>query len=398
MRKTALEETYIDTWLTLRPLRPGADLPHTFRLEADGAYVDHGGKLRIKFKHNSNYSDFDDAMADGHSPLVEYEFILGNDKFQGEGNAVLYQDEVILKDLGKKEMKKIMKSSKVAREIEAIAQTLDNWQGEGCENYDDSQDVCLDKKASPPHSDGKVEAIADYLSNGLEHDGDNDAIFYLQHEFGLRHEIAEKLVHDWLHHFHTKPHATNAEVFPFIESIVYKHAKIGSVNVKISDLLGEYKKLGADDAAVSKLAEKYSVDTKALLKALEQVSKTAAPKKKAPAAGGSGGPAGDDELKAMASEYFILPKEFQKCVGKQLFIHKHGNLDAVLQGMDLMARATCEKIVDKTLIVAKCVKPVPEGHCFLGVVGFKDGVANAYVHKYEDGYAYIGCMGNEVLK
>jgi len=26
-------------------------------------------------------------------------------------------------------------------------QTTDNWQGEGCQNYDDSQDVCLDNEA-----------------------------------------------------------------------------------------------------------------------------------------------------------------------------------------------------------------------------------------------------------
>jgi hypothetical protein len=100
----------------------------------------------------------------------------------------------------------------------------------------------------------------------------------------------------------------------------------------------------------------------------------------------------------MASEYNDLPKEFQKAEGKMLFIHKHGNLDSVMQGMDLIARAECVKVVGKSMLVAKCVKPVPEGHCFVGMVGLKAAFANCYVHKFENGYAYIGCMSNTLLK
>ena len=38
-------------------------------------------------------------------------------------------------------------------------QTADNWQGEGCQNYDDSQDVCLDGEIKK-HDDAEVSKDA----------------------------------------------------------------------------------------------------------------------------------------------------------------------------------------------------------------------------------------------
>jgi hypothetical protein len=110
---------------------------------------------------------------------------------------------VLLKDLGKGEMKRIIKD-KVAREIEAL---------EG-------------KLAMPPHSDGRLEAIADFLENGLDHE--EDPVYHMQHEFGLRHEVAQKLFDEWQSKMigPSRPqhlHQTK-NLLPWIEKIVHKSA------------------------------------------------------------------------------------------------------------------------------------------------------------------------------
>lgn len=55
----------------------------------------------------------------------------------------------------------------------------------------------LEKKLAKPEPDHKVDGIADFLSNGLEHGSDEDAVYHLTHEYGLRHDVAMKLVTEY---------------------------------------------------------------------------------------------------------------------------------------------------------------------------------------------------------
>lgn len=63
----------------------------------------------------------------------------------------------------------------------------------------------------------KVEIIADFLCNGLEHAGPEEAISYLVSETKLESTRAQKLVADYLANFSTRPIVLNDELFPFIE-------------------------------------------------------------------------------------------------------------------------------------------------------------------------------------
>jgi hypothetical protein len=134
MKKIADDIVDIDTWLSLEPVRKTSDFPAMFRLPADGVYVDHDGKLRIKFRRTQQFVDFDDAIANGHSPLVKYQFDLNGKKYRGEGNAVRRQDEIILKDLDKSEMKQVLqggagrlaKINGIVSHLEQLAATLDD--------------------------------------------------------------------------------------------------------------------------------------------------------------------------------------------------------------------------------------------------------------------------------
>lgn len=100
-------------------------------------------------------------------------------------------------------------------------------------------------------------------------------------------------------------------------------------------------------------------------------------------------------LKQISKEYNDLPKTFRKIKNKIVFVHKHGNLDLVKQGMNLITRATVSEQT-KSVIKIQTSKKLPLGHCFLGVVGSKE-TANCYVHESTDTYAIIGSMGSDSL-
>lgn len=102
-----------------------------------------------------------------------------------------------------------------------------------------------------------------------------------------------------------------------------------------------------------------------------------------------------DNLKNIAKEYFNFPKTFlnQK---RMIFVCKHGNLDRVKTGLDVIARVDCESITEKSLMRVKTKAPLKEGHVLLGIVGSKE-IANAYVHEVGEGYALIGSMSSESL-
>lgn len=94
-----------------------------------------------------------------------------------------------------------------------------------------------------------------------------------------------------------------------------------------------------------------------------------------------------------------FPKEFLKFAkpGKMLFVHKHGNLDTVLSGGGVMGRPVIEKFLGKKdVIVAKGSKGLKEGHIFLGVVGLKGGVANAYIEQIDGDMVYISGISSHL--
>lgn len=101
-------------------------------------------------------------------------------------------------------------------------------------------------------------------------------------------------------------------------------------------------------------------------------------------------------LKKIAEEYNEFPNEFQKAKGKMLFIHKHGNLDVVMRGGDLISRVQCQEMELKAVIKVKTTKKLPLGHIFMGIVGQKC-IANAYVHESTKDYAIIGSMSSYCL-
>jgi len=63
----------------------------------------------------------------------------------------------------------------------------------------------------------RVEIIADFLCNGLEHSSQEEAISYLVSETKLDSTRAGALVADYIANFSTRPIVLNDELFPFIE-------------------------------------------------------------------------------------------------------------------------------------------------------------------------------------
>lgn len=101
-------------------------------------------------------------------------------------------------------------------------------------------------------------------------------------------------------------------------------------------------------------------------------------------------------LQDISQEYNHFPNTFQKAQAKIIFVHKHGNLDLVKQGMDLILRASCDQIVNQSVMKVKTTKKLPVGHCMIGVVGSKE-IANAYIHESTKDYAIIGSMSSHSL-
>ena len=101
-------------------------------------------------------------------------------------------------------------------------------------------------------------------------------------------------------------------------------------------------------------------------------------------------------LKEISTEYNHFPETFKKAAKKMVFVHKFGNLDRVKVGQDLITRATCESITNKSLMKVKVSQKLPVGHVFLGVVGSKE-TATAYVHESTEEYALIGSMSSHIV-
>lgn len=63
-----------------------------------------------------------------------------------------------------------------------------------------------------------IEAIADFLCNGLEHcQSTQEAIDHLKVEFKVSEGVANNLVCGYLKQFSAKPIVLNDEIFPFIK-------------------------------------------------------------------------------------------------------------------------------------------------------------------------------------
>ena len=111
-----------------------------------------------------------------------------------------------------------------------------------------------------------------------------------------------------------------------------------------------------------------------------------------------GAMASPDQLKEWSKEYNQFPKEFHKAKGKMLFIHKHMDLDAALQGLNVITRADIVDVVNKSLLVVRSKKAVKaDTYVFIGLPRLK-GMGNAFVHKAENGYLYIGSMSSHLEK
>ena len=100
------------------------------------------------------------------------------------------------------------------------------------------------------------------------------------------------------------------------------------------------------------------------------------------------------DVTEIAAESRGFAKEFcnfsQK--GSMLFIHKHGDLDAVLKGFDVITRASVKDWHKDAVVIVKGVRGLSEGHYFLGAVGLRGKVANVYLEKIGDiGYLISMC-------
>lgn len=235
-------------------------------LHSEEYYKDHGGEIRVKVKPMNQqeklWGALDDKVYEGKmKPEIKFKWKDALDgMLEGSGKILAYQDEVQL-NLNAKDKKEVMKHASGAWQLwyknegdrkwhksslsmkneDALKsngeklKTQEGWAEittapVGEDPNKKTASVRLNEiadqleKIAKPEVDGRVEAIADYLSNGLEHDGDDEALYFLQHEFGLRHEIAKKLLDAWKKkylsgtvplHMHL-----NKEVFPFIQSII----------------------------------------------------------------------------------------------------------------------------------------------------------------------------------
>jgi len=101
-------------------------------------------------------------------------------------------------------------------------------------------------------------------------------------------------------------------------------------------------------------------------------------------------------LQEISQEYNQFPQTFLKAKSKMIFVHKHGNLDLVKQGMDLLQRVSCDQVVNQSVMKVKTSQKLPVGHCMIGVVGSKE-IANAYIHESTKDYAIIGSMSSHSL-
>jgi len=66
----------------------------------------------------------------------------------------------------------------------------------------------------------KIEIIADFLCNSLEHYSTDEAAKHIFEEVGVSVETARILVVEYLAKYSAVPVVPNSELFPFIDSII----------------------------------------------------------------------------------------------------------------------------------------------------------------------------------
>lgn len=111
------------------------------------------------------------------------------------------------------------------------------------------------------------------------------------------------------------------------------------------------------------------------------------------------------DLSKMAEEYYDWPSELlQAITGKRmLFIYNKRTSDTadIAVGGGDFVRGQIQEVVGKNFIVVKPDLPhflsskkkiAKDDHVFIGAVGVRKYLANAYVHDVQNGLLYIGCM------
>jgi hypothetical protein len=102
-------------------------------------------------------------------------------------------------------------------------------------------------------------------------------------------------------------------------------------------------------------------------------------------------------LESMIEESRGLPPKLLKGLKTApfVFVHSYPNLDRVLQGMDLLARAGLKNFHSAGVLIVDARGLTAGSHVFVGIPRLK-GVGKAYVEKIEKGLAYIVGMGSEL--
>ena len=110
----------------------------------------------------------------------------------------------------------------------------------------------------------------------------------------------------------------------------------------------------------------------------------------------------EDEQHLAYEAHGDFPPNFAKrmVAGGFIFIHAHGNADAVLNGMDLIDRVKCEWVKDglAKLVGPEC-KTLKAGHVFVGAIRVKNAVANCYLDRIgkASDVAYLYCMSSSLI-
>lgn len=108
----------------------------------------------------------------------------------------------------------------------------------------------------------------------------------------------------------------------------------------------------------------------------------------------------DAELKA---EYgYAWPPQIAVAIAQKrmLFIHDHKAdvTRTIAVGGGLLSRADIET-AKKTWVKVRCAIPLKaDEHVFLGAVGVRHELANAYVHAVDGEYAWIGCLSGHAVE
>ena len=107
-----------------------------------------------------------------------------------------------------------------------------------------------------------------------------------------------------------------------------------------------------------------------------------------------------DESK-VAAEYSAFPEQILAAAksGAVALVHSHGNLELVSRGGALLSRGEFLPVTHSSLLKIRVGSEIEsDTHVFL--VGEKGGVANAYVHHYDEkaGVIYVGAMSSALIE